>query len=125
MNINTEQRPVQKSLIYDLFGLINQNDPDMPIVRANDIVAYLNEDIDSPYYNLIKIPGSPRGVGRIDMSTVVSALKDKFSENGVFEKYRLTSLENQRATIGNFFKALKNGMMGKVYGLQRQKILFL
>lgn len=125
LNINTEQRPVQKSLIYDLFGLINQNDPDMPIVRANDIVAYLNEDIDSPYYNLIKIPGSPRGVGRIDMSTVVSALKDKFSENGVFEKYRLTSLENQRATIGNFFKALKKWYDGESLWTSKTKNPFL
>lgn len=107
LNINTEQRPVQKSLIYDLFGLINKDDPDMPIVRANDIVAYLNEDKESPYYNLIKVPGSPRGTGLVDMSIVVSSLKDKLNENGPFAKYRLLSLESQRATIGNYFKALK------------------
>lgn len=107
LNINTEQRPVQKSLIYDLFGLINQNDPDMPVVRANDIVSFLNETIDSPYYNLIKIPGTPRGVGVIDMSTVVSSLKDKLTTKGVFVTYRLSSLERQRATIGNYFKAIK------------------
>lgn len=107
LNINTEQRPVQKSLIYDLFGLINQNDPDMPIVRANDIVSYLNDTKDSPYYNLIKIPGTPRGVGVVDMSTIVSTLKDKLTIQGTFARYRLINLENQRATIANYFKALK------------------
>lgn len=107
LNINTEQRPVQKSLIYDLFGLINRNDPDMPIVRADDIVSYLNNTIDSPYYNLIKIPGTPRGMGVVDMSTVVSALKNELAEQGVFSRYRLSNLENQRATIGNYFKAIK------------------
>lgn len=107
LNINTEQRPVQKSLIYDLFGLINQNDPDMPIVRANDIVSYLNDSPDSAYYNLVKIPGTPRGMGVIDMSTIVSVLKDKLTSQGVFARYRLTSLENQRATIGNYFRALR------------------
>lgn len=107
LNINTEQRPVQKSLIYDLFGLLNQNDPDMPIVRANDIVSFLNDTSDSPYYNLVKMPGNPRGVGVVDMSTIVSSLKDKLTAQGTFSRYRLMNLENQRATIVNYFKALK------------------
>ena len=84
-------------------GIIKQNDPDMPIVRANDIVYYLNDENESPYYKLIKIPGTPRGAGCVDMSTIVSVLKDRFTENGVFARYRLMSLESQRATILNFF----------------------
>lgn len=107
LNINTEQRPVQRSLIYDLFGLLNQNDPEMPIVRANDIVNYLNETKDSPYYNLIKLPGNKRGVGCVEMSTVVSSLKDRLKKDGVFSKYHLESLENQKIAIFNFFSALK------------------
>jgi DGQHR domain-containing protein len=107
LNINTEQRPVQKSLIYDLFGLINQNDPDMPIVRANDIVSCLNETKNSPYYNLIKLPGTKRGIGCIDMSTVVSSLKDRVNKDGVFIKHKLESLEAQKNTILNFFLGLK------------------
>lgn len=107
LNINTEQRPVQKSLIYDLFGLINQNDPEMPIVRANDIVTYLNETQDSPYHNLIKKPGNKRGVGSVDMSTIITSLKDRLKKDGVFAKYHLESLENQKISIFNFFSALK------------------
>lgn len=107
LNINTEQRPVQKSLIYDLFGLINQDDPDMPIVRANDIASFLNETKGSPYQNLIKMPGNKRGVGSVDMSTVVNSLKERLKKDGVFPKYHLESLENQRMSIFNFFSALK------------------
>ena len=107
LNINTEQRPVQRSLIYDLFGLINQNDPEMPIVRANDIVAFLNETKDSPYRKLIKLPGSKRGVGSVEMSTIVNSLKDRLKADGVFAKYHLESLENQKIAIFNFFSALR------------------
>lgn len=107
LNINTEQRPVQKSLIYDLFGIINQNDTEMPLVRAKDIALYLNETSDSPYYNLIKMPGNGRGVGSVDMSTVVNSLKERLENDGVFTKYHLESLESQRISIFNFFSALK------------------
>ena len=125
LNINTEQKPVQKSLIYDLFGLINQDDPDMPIVRANDIVRYLNESSDSPYYNLIKMPGIGRGVGCIDMSTVVTAIKDKISQQGIFTRYNLSSLENQKAVIGNYFKALSKWYNSENLWNSKQKNPFL
>ena len=107
LNINTEQRPVQKSLIYDLFGLINQNDQEMPIVRANDISSYLNDTVESPYHNLIKMPGYKRGVGCVDMSTIVSSLKDRLKKDGIFSKYHLESLESQKISLYNFFAALK------------------
>lgn len=107
LNINTEQRPVQKSLIYDLFGLIHKNDHEMPIVRANDIASYLNETQDSPYYNLIKMPGNKKGVGSVDMSTIVSCLKERLKKDGIFSKYHLESLESQKISIYNYFTALK------------------
>jgi DGQHR domain-containing protein len=62
LNINTEQRPVPKSLIFDLFGEV-EGDPAHAINRATDIAESLNEDPASPLYKLIKFPGSPRGVG--------------------------------------------------------------
>lgn len=125
LNINTEQKPVQKSLIYDLFGLINKDDLDMPIVRANDIVHYLNESSDSPYYNLIKMPGVGRGIGCIDMSTVVTSLKEKITPQGVFSRYNLTSLENQKAVISNYFKALSKWYNSENLWNSKQKNPFL
>ena len=77
LNINSEQKPVPKSLIYDLFPEI-ENDGNHSINRGNDIASELNENEDSPYYGAIKFPGSPRNVGIIDLSAVISSLKKHY-----------------------------------------------
>ena len=104
LNINTEQRPVPKSLVYDLYGIVS-NDQEMPINRATDIARELHDNSESPYFERIKFPG---GVGRIELSAVVSGLKEYLKEDGVFVKYNLKSLENQKGIVLNYFKALKS-----------------
>lgn len=74
LNINTEQKPVPKSLMYDLFGEV-VDDETHSVNRATDIARYLNDDPESPLYKLIKFPGSPRGQGAIELSTFVSSIK--------------------------------------------------
>ena len=74
LNINSEQKPVPKSLIYDLFGEVQDNE-DHAINRANDIATELHENEDSPYYGAIKYPGKPRGMGIIDLASVISSFK--------------------------------------------------
>lgn len=106
VNINSEQKPVPKSLIYDLFGEI-ESDTNHSINRANDIADELNNNIESPYYSSIKYPGQPKGVGLIDLSTVVSSLKKHLEPDGVFASHKLTNLQNQKAVILNYFTALK------------------
>lgn len=106
LNINTEQKPVPKSLIYDLFGLI-VNDEEHSINRAKDIATYLNEDKDSPLYNLIKFPGSPKGSKGIELSTFVNSLKEHLKPGGIFSSYKLNSLDHQKKVILNLFKTIK------------------
>jgi len=106
ININSEQKPVPKSLIYDLFGEI-ENDTNHSINRATDIAYELNDNIDSPYYRVIKYPGQTRGVGLVDLSTVVSSLKKHLESDGVFASHKLTNLQNQKVVILNYFTALK------------------
>lgn len=106
VNINSEQKPVPKSLIYDLFGEI-ENDTNHSINRSTDIAQDLNENIDSPYYGAIKYPGQPKGVGYVDLSTVVSSLKKHLESDGVFASHKLTNLQNQKVVILNYFSALK------------------
>ncbi len=107
LNINTEQKPVPKSLIYDLFGATDA-DPNHLINRAHDIATELNENSDSPYYSLIKFPGSPKGAGSIDLSTVVSSLKGHLSQGGIFSKLNLNSLKYQKSALLNFFLSIKS-----------------
>lgn len=106
ININSEQKPVPKSLIYDLFGEID-SDTNHSINRANDIADELHENIDSPYYGAIKYPGKPKGVGSVDLSTVITSLKKHLESDGVFASHKLTNLQNQKAVIINYFSALK------------------
>lgn len=107
LNINSEQRPAPRSLIFDLFGEV-EDDSNHIINRANDIARELNENQDSPYYKRIKLPGNPRGVGVIDLSTVVSSLKNHLTTEGVFARVNLYSLNYQKMAILNYLKAIKH-----------------
>lgn len=105
LNINTEQKPVPKSLVYDLFGEVK--DKNSYIVRATDIATELNDNPDSPYYQCIKKPGSAQGVGKVDLSTIVNALKGYTGDEGVFQQYHFDDYEVQYKIITNFFSVIK------------------
>ncbi len=106
ININSEQKPVPKSLIYDLYGETGEF-KNFAITRAGDIARELNENPESPYYNLIKYPGNPRGKGKIDLSTVVSSLKGYVDISGKFVENNIRDYENQTKIIINFYSTIK------------------
>jgi DGQHR domain-containing protein len=105
LNINSEQKPVNRSLIYDLFGMID-DEKDYHINRASDIAKELNENKDSAYYAMIKTPGLKRGDGYVDLSAIVNALKS-YLKKGEFEKHRLSGVDFQKTIFINFFNAIK------------------
>lgn len=108
VNINTEQRPVPKSLVFDLFGDV-VSDEEHAVNRATDLARDLNEDPSSPLYKLIKFPGAPRGQGNIELSTFVTALKDSLQpSNGTLYVYKLKDYEKQKLVISNFFQAIRD-----------------
>lgn len=106
LNINTEQKPVPKSLLFDLFGETD-SDPEHAINRARDIALALHGEGDSPLYNLIKLPGAPRGAGRIELSTFVTALKKGLEQDGELAKFNLKTFEHQKHAVRNYFQAIK------------------
>jgi DGQHR domain-containing protein len=106
LNINSEQKPVPKSLIYDLFGEV-QDEEDHAINRAGDIAAELHDNPESPFYGAIKYPGKPRGVGIIDLASIISSFKPHLEVGGTFANYNLNNLQNQKTVILNYFVALK------------------
>lgn len=108
LNINTEQKPVPKSLVFDLFGAV-VDDHEHAINRASDLARDLNDDPTSPLYKLIKFPGSPRGQGSIELSTFVSALKDHLKpRTGTFYIYKLKDFDSQKLSLYNFFQAIRD-----------------
>lgn len=106
LNINTEQKPVPKSLMYDLFGEV-EDDETHAINRITDIARDLNEDPKSPFYKLIKFPGNPRGVGSVELSTFTQALKEHIKPGGTFTKFKLKTYDNQKNLLENYFNSIK------------------
>lgn len=106
LNINSEQKPVPKSLIYDLFGEA-VDDREHAINRAKDIADFLHKEKASPFWGRIKYPGGPRGQGGLDLSIVVNALKKHLEIDGVFHRYNLDEIEVQQKVVINYFQALK------------------
>lgn len=107
LNINTEQRPVSKSLIYDLYGVVSQNKGDYAILRARDIAMNLHEDTRSPYLRQVKLPGTPKGSGYVDLSTIVNSLTPLLKESGAFPSQHIDSLNYQTSLLISYFDAIK------------------
>ena len=104
LNINSEQKPVPRSLVFDLFGEV-EDDSNHLINRSRDIAEELNENRNSPYFAQIKFPG---GSGVVDLATVVSSLKNALEKKGAFHNIGLHNLENQKKVILNYFLAIYN-----------------
>jgi DNA sulfur modification protein DndB len=110
LSINTEQKPVPRSLVFDLYGVASENISDHAALRARDIALFLNE-AGSPYEDEIKMPGAAKRRGGIPLSSAVTAIKPLVEDNGAFEQISINELELQKQIILNWFKALQ-----KAYG---------
>ncbi|MDH4466060.1 MAG: DGQHR domain-containing protein [Acidovorax sp.] len=110
LSINTEQKPVPRSLVFDLYGVASESVVDHAAVRARDIAMSLN-DTGSPYEGEIKMPGAAKRRGGIPLSSAVTGIKPLVEDNGVFEQIAIKELELQKQIILNWLTALQ-----RVYG---------
>jgi DGQHR domain-containing protein len=106
--INTEQKPVSRTLVFDLYGVASEHLVDRSALRAKDIATVLNESEDSPYVGLIKFPSSARMRGGVALSTVVSALKPLIDDKGPLELAGIKELERQTSVLINLFSVLRD-----------------
>jgi len=107
LSINTEQKPVSRTLVFDLYGIASDHLIDQTALRAKDIATALNETDNSPYNGFIKFPGTTRMRGGIALSTVVTALKPIIDNKGPLDLAGIRELERQTSVILNLFSALK------------------
>lgn len=105
--INTEQKPVPRSLVFDLYEIASSELVDEAAVRARDIVAAMNDERTSPYHEQFKFPGDPRRKGGIALSTAVTEIKPLVEPKGDFERIGFTSLEMQKQALLNFWETLR------------------
>ena len=108
LSINTEQKPVHRSLVFDLYKVASNYIVDPATVRAGDLATELNDNPNSPFLGYIKFPGAPAGQKGLALSTVVSAVKPLVEEKGVFEQVGLEQLQMQSQFLINFFSVLRN-----------------
>lgn len=75
--INSKQKPVSSSLIYDLFGVYKQRSPQR---SAHEIARALNGEADSPFHNRLKMLGRKtrdQENATISQGTFVKSLLDQ------------------------------------------------
>lgn len=108
LSINTEQKPVQRSLVFDLYEVASDYVVDSAAFRARDIATTLNEREDSPFKDLIRFPNAEgKRTAGVDLSTVVTSLKPLVEEKGIFDQVGAPELEMQVSALLNFFNVLK------------------
>lgn len=88
INVNFKQKPVNKSLYYEVFGSEyredSQDDKRNQIYMAHCLVKELNEQINSPFRNKIKMLGT--GKGYISQAFFVESLLPFFKVKGIWWK---------------------------------------
>lgn len=108
LSINEEQKPVPRSLVFDLFGIASEGSIDPAALRARDIAMNLHTFESSPYFGLLKLPGTPIRKGGVAFSTAVTAIKPIVEAKGALEQIGIEELEVQRQIILNLFLALSS-----------------
>lgn len=113
LSINTEQKPVQRSLVFDLYNVASDYVVDSAAFRARDIATMLNDREDSPFKDLIRFPNAEgKRTAGVDLSTVVTSLKPLVEEKGIFDQVGAPELEMQTSALLNYFNVLKEWYAG-------------
>jgi len=100
--INFFQKPVSKSLVYDLLDL--NDDPEFEKYKdAHEIVDILNTKIGSPWYNLIKLLGV--GKGLLSQAAFIEACSTRYKIIELLQK--LPSNSHKAIILENYFTAIR------------------
>lgn len=98
VNVNFNQKPVNKSLYYEVFGSQYNADPNSwkqnHVYLAHNLTKVLNENNVSPYHNHIKMIGT--GKGYISQAFFVEALMRHFSLNGIWSIYKSSNYKDTK-----------------------------
>lgn len=100
VKINYYQKPVSKSLVYDLLGISPEIFPEY--FEAHEITKVLNETVSSPWFGLIKMLGVGKGI--ITQATFITALESNKILDQVLKEF---SKESKITILANYFQAIK------------------
>lgn len=113
INVNFKQKPVNKSLYYEIFGAeYRENETDKErnkIYLAHSITRFMNSNPVSPYFQRIKMLGT--GAGYVSQAFMVEALIRLFKANRLwfFDPDKMDVVDNNYFSIEllSFFVAVK------------------
>lgn len=100
VTINTEQKRLPSSLCLDLLNIIG-SDQDAT-KRCTELVGKLNEEEDSPWYDLVDMTGE--GAGYISLVNFVRKIKPLITSAGVLRHY---TFQDQYGALANYWSAIK------------------
>ena len=106
--INFFQKPVSKSLVYDLLDF-NKDPLFQQYKEAHEIISILNDKVGSPFYGLIKILGV--GPGLLSQAAAVEALTTRYKILPMLtEKY---DFDKKLEIVEKYFQGVKNAHPSK------------
>ena len=111
VNVNFKQKPVNKSLYYEIFGSEYREDKSdwqrNKIYLAHEMARMLNEHPESPFYQRIKMLGT--GYGYVSQAFVVESLQRNFKKGGLwyFEPDNILRKNYYSTELLSYFVAIK------------------
>lgn len=128
VNVNFKQKPVNKSLYYEVFGSQYNEDPKMwkqnHVYLAHSLTKVLNENVKSPYYERIRMIGT--GKGYVSQAFFVEALIRQFSINGIWSIYKESNgrqgdVKHMAVELLSFFTAVKDAFADYWPSMEEEK----
>lgn len=119
VNVNFRQKPVNKSLYYEVFGAEYSENPNdwkrNHVYVAHRITESMNSQKDSPFYKQIKMLGT--GKGFVSQAFFVEAILPQFRSQGVWNRkiYELRETQNIIESLSteliSYFVAIQNSFI--------------
>ncbi|MEO5360290.1 MAG: DGQHR domain-containing protein [Nitrospirota bacterium] len=102
VKINYYQKPVSKSLAYDLLGIIKNDIKFLEFYEAHEVTKGLNDLSISPWFGLIKMLGIGKGI--ITQAAIITALERNKILEDVLADY---SIDDKTHILINYFEAIR------------------
>lgn len=105
-SVNFNQKKVNKSLFYDIYGIHIPDESSTQIPRQNEIylshklISFLNSKKDSPLEGFVKMLG--KGSGYVSQAFLVEQFLKHFSSKGIWNDVSIDFQENKKSTLYNY-----------------------
>lgn len=107
LSLNTEQKPVPKKFVYEIYGLASDYIVDDRLNKTRELALSLLDHSKSPLKSAYKDALSKSRIG-INLATAISGLKPLVGDKGQFKLLGVGTVEKQSKLLLAFFGALKD-----------------